>query len=82
LSSITARRDVSARLRGVRSAKARSGARDSRRVTEFGGVSVEPGRGIREGVGPYEYFTPDGAHVYLHDARSRRSLGIAATDST
>jgi hypothetical protein len=37
-------------------------------VTEFGGVSIEPGRGIREGVGPYEYFTPDGAHVYLHDA--------------
>ena len=37
-------------------------------MTEFRGVSIEPGRGIREGVGPYEYFTPDAAHVYLHDA--------------
>jgi hypothetical protein len=52
----------------VRSAKVRSGGRDNRRVTQFEGVSADPGRGIREGVGPYEYFTPQGAHVYLHDA--------------
>ena len=51
----------------VKSVNARSGGRDGR-VTEFEGVSVEPGRGIRDGVGPYEFFTPDGAHVYLHDA--------------
>ena len=39
-----------------------------RRVAEFVGVSTEPGRGIRAGVGPYEFFTDGGVHVYLHDA--------------
>lgn len=40
----------------------------SRRVAEFAGVSAESGRGIRAGVGPYEFFTDSGVHVYLHDA--------------
>lgn len=51
----------------VRSVSSRPGERDGR-ATEFEGVSIEHGRGIRDGVGPYEFFTPDGAHVYLHDA--------------
>lgn len=38
------------------------------RVVEFVGVSTDPGRGVREGVGPYEFVTDAGVHVYLHDA--------------
>ena len=40
----------------------------SRLVAEFAGVSTEPGRGVRAGGGPYEFFTDEGVHVYLHDA--------------
>jgi len=39
-----------------------------RRVAEFYGVSRVLGRGVRRGVGPYEFFTDKGARVYLHDA--------------
>lgn len=38
------------------------------RVAEFVGVSTEPRRGVIEPVGPYEFFTDGGVHVYLHDA--------------
>jgi len=41
---------------------------NGRRVTEFLGVSTEPQRGVKEPVGPYEFFTETGVHVYLHDA--------------
>ena len=31
-------------------------------------MSGETGRGVLEGTGPYEFFTDDGARVFLHDA--------------
>jgi hypothetical protein len=37
-------------------------------VTQFDGVTTAAGRGVQKGVGPYEFFTDTGAHVYLHDA--------------
>ncbi|MEV4219105.1 hypothetical protein [Nonomuraea sp. NPDC049725] len=41
-------------------------------VTEFAGVSKDKGRGITSREGPYEFWTEDGAHVYLHDTDFRR----------
>lgn len=38
------------------------------RVAEFVGVSTEHRRGVMEPVGPYEFFTDNDVHVYLHDA--------------
>ena len=38
------------------------------RVADFVGVSTEPRRGVEKPVGPYEFFTDGGVHVYLHDA--------------
>lgn len=40
---------------------------NGRRVTRFVGVSAVPGQGVRAGTGPYEFFTSDNVHVFLHD---------------
>ena len=53
----------------------------SRGVAEFVGVSREPGRGIREGVGPYEFFTPDGVLVYLHDTHFRGLVWLPGAEA-
>jgi hypothetical protein len=41
-------------------------------VTEFAGVTKDKDRGITSKGGLYEFWTQEGAHVYLHDTDFRR----------
>ncbi|MCG5219486.1 hypothetical protein [Streptosporangium sp. KLBMP 9127] len=41
-------------------------------VTEFAGVTMDKDRGVTSMGGLYEFWTEDGAHVYLHDTDFRR----------
>ncbi|MFG1947665.1 hypothetical protein [Nonomuraea sp. NPDC048826] len=41
-------------------------------VTEFAGASQDKNRGITSPGGLYEFWTEEGAHVYLHDTDFRR----------
>ncbi|GAA2997726.1 hypothetical protein [Streptosporangium longisporum] len=41
-------------------------------VTEFAGVTKDKDRGISSTGGLYEFWTEEGAHVYLHDTAFRR----------
>lgn len=50
-------------------------------MAEFDGVSRVPGRGVRQGVGPYEFFTPDGVLVYLHDADFRGLVWLPCAEA-
>jgi hypothetical protein len=42
---------------------------EARQVTAFEGVSADARHGVEEPVGPYEFWTDDGVHVFLHDAQ-------------
>ncbi|NBE95198.1 hypothetical protein FE391_20165 [Nonomuraea sp. KC401] len=41
-------------------------------VTQFAGVTKDEHRGVTSKAGLYEFWTEDGAHVYLHDTDFRR----------
>ncbi|MFI7135857.1 hypothetical protein ACIBQ1_60145 [Nonomuraea sp. NPDC050153] len=41
-------------------------------VTEFAGVAKDKDRGITSKGGLYEFWTDEGAHIYLHDTDFRR----------